>query len=48
VSIDFFTMPTVTTKLLFVFIVMEHRRREVRDLNATGHPTAAWVSQQIV
>src|SRR5215471_11549823 len=29
VSIDFFTVPTITMKVLFVFIVLEHRRREV-------------------
>jgi hypothetical protein len=30
VSIDFFTVPTITFKVLFVFIVMEHRRRSHR------------------
>ena len=27
---------------------MEHRRRQVLHFNVTGHPTAAWTSQQIV
>jgi hypothetical protein len=35
-------------KVLFVFIVLEHRRREVLHFNVTDHPTAAWTSQQIV
>src|SRR5450432_3685973 len=48
VSIDFFTVPTVTVKVLFVFIVLEHRRREVLHFNVTEHPTAAWTAQQIV
>jgi putative transposase len=48
VSIDFFTVPTVTMKVLFVFIVLEHRRREVLHYNVTEHPTVAWTSQQIV
>ena len=48
VSIDFFTVPTVTMKVLFGFIVLEHRRREVLHFNVTEHPTAAWTSQQIV
>jgi putative transposase len=48
VSIDFFTVPTITLKVLFVFIVLEHRRREVLHFNVTDHPTAAWASQQIV
>ncbi len=48
VSIDFFTVPTITLKVLYVFIVLEHRRREVLHFNVTEHPTATWTSQQIV
>jgi len=48
VSIDFFTVPTITLKVLFVFIVLEHSRREVLHFNVTDHPTAAWTSQQIL
>jgi len=48
VSIDFFTVPTITMKVLFVFVVLEHRRREVLHFNVTEHPTAAWTSQQII
>ena len=48
VSIDFFTVPTITLKVLFVFIVLEHSRREVLHFNVTDHPTAAWTSQQII
>ena len=48
VSIDFFTVPTITMKVLFVFVVLEHRRRQVLHFNVTEHPTAAWTSQQIV
>jgi hypothetical protein len=33
VSIDFFTVPTVTMKVLFVFIVLEHRR--ITAMNAS-------------
>jgi hypothetical protein len=46
VSMDFFAVPTV--KMLFVFFVLEHRRREVLHLNVTEHSSAAWTSQQIV
>ena len=48
VSIDFFTVPTITLKVLFVFMVLHHRRREVLHFNVTEHPTAAWTAQQIV
>jgi putative transposase len=45
---DFFTVPTITMKVLFVFIVLEHRRREVLHFKVTEHLCAAWTSQQIV
>ena len=48
VSIDFFTVPTVTMRVLFVFLVLEHGRRQVLHFNVTDHPTADWTSQQIV
>jgi hypothetical protein len=48
VSIDFFTVPTGRLRVLFVFVVLEHRRRQVLHFNVTEHPTAAWTAQQIV
>ena len=48
VSIDFFTVPTMTLRVMFVFVVLEHRRRQVLHFNVTEHPTAAWTAQQIV
>src|SRR5215470_16078294 len=48
VSVDFFTVPTLRLRVLFVFLVLEHRRREVLHFNVTDHPSAAWTSQQIV
>jgi len=48
VSTDFFTVPTVRLKVLFVFLVLEHRRREVLHFNVTQHPTSAWVAQQMM
>jgi transposase InsO family protein len=48
VSVDFFTVPPIRLWVLFVFLVLEHRRREVLHFNVTDHPTSAWVSQQIV
>ena len=38
VSTDFFTVPTITLKVLLVFIVSEHSRREVLHFNVTDHP----------
>ena len=48
VSIDFFTVPTITMKVLFVFIVLEHDRRKLLHFNVTEHPTGDWTAQQIV
>src|SRR3954468_9024214 len=48
VSTDFFTVPTITMKVLFVFVVLEHDRRKVLHFNVTEHPTAPWTAQQIV
>jgi len=47
VSIDFFTVPTATFRVLFVLVVLAHRRRMVVHFNVTEHPTAAWTAQQI-
>ena len=48
VSIDFFTVPTATVKVLFVFVVLRHDRRRIVHVNVTEHPSAAWTAQQIV
>jgi hypothetical protein len=48
VSIDFFTVPTVQFKVLFVLIVLAHHRRKVIHFNVTEHPTSQWTAQQIV
>ncbi len=48
VSVDFFTVPTVTFKVLFVFVVLAHHRRRVVHCNVTDAPSAAWTAQQIV
>jgi len=48
VSVDFFTVPTVPFKILYVFVVLHHERREIVHFNATYHPTAEWTAQQLV
>jgi putative transposase len=47
-SIDFFTVPTATFRVLYVFFVLAHDRRRVLHFNVTDSPTAAWTAQQIV
>ncbi len=48
VSIDFFVVPTVRNKVLFVLVVLAHHRRRVVHFNVTEHPTAQWTGQQII
>ncbi len=47
VSVDFFVVPTFTFRVLFVFVVLAHDRRQILHVNVTGHPTAAWTAQQL-
>ena len=44
---DFFTVPTLTFKVLYVFFVLSHDRRRILHVNVTRHPTAEWTAQQI-
>ncbi len=45
---DFFVVPTVTFKLLYVFVVLSHSRRRIVHINVTDHPTAAWTARQML
>jgi hypothetical protein len=46
-SVDFFTVPTATFRVLFVFVVLSHDRRRIVHLNVTAHPTSTWTAQQL-
>jgi len=48
VSIDFFIVPSIRFKLLFVLVVLAHSRRRVLHFNVTENPTAQWTAQQII
>ena len=47
VGIDFFTVPTATFRVLFVFVVLSHERRRVVHFGVTEHPTQEWTLQQM-
>lgn len=47
VSADFLVVPTVTFRLLFVFVVLAHDRRKLVHFGVTAHPTAEWTAQQL-
>lgn len=44
---DFFVVPTVTYQLLFVLVILAHRRRTVVHIGVTAQPTTAWTAQQL-
>jgi len=48
IAIDFFVVPTVRHRVLYVFLVLAHDRRRVLHFNVTSNPTAEWTAQQIV
>ncbi len=48
VSIDFFTVPTATFRVLCVLLVLSHERRRVVHFNVTDSPTAQWTARQLV
>src|SRR5262249_31107877 len=47
VALDFFTVPTITFKLLYCFFIIEHGHRKILHINVTRHPSAEWVVQQL-
>ncbi len=48
VSLDFFSVPTINFRILFVFLVVAHDRRRVVHFNVTANPTAFWAAQQMI
>lgn len=46
-SMDFFTVPTATFRVLFVLVILSHDRRRIVHFKVTAHPTAEWTAQQM-
>ena len=44
---DLFVVFTVSFRLLYVLFIIRHGRRQIMHFNATEHPTATWVVQQL-
>jgi hypothetical protein len=40
VALDFFTVPTVTFRVLFVLVILAPERRRLVHVNVTEHPIA--------
>ena len=45
---DLFVVPTIGFKLLYCLVILAHGRRKLVQYAVTAHPTAEWISQQIV
>ncbi|MEK7675192.1 MAG: integrase core domain-containing protein [Verrucomicrobiota bacterium] len=45
---DFFTVPTATFGVLYVFLVLAHERRKILPFNITEAPSTLWTAQQMV
>ena len=46
-AMDFFSVPTLTFNVLYVFFLIGHDRRRILHFNVTHHPTRAWIVQQL-
>jgi putative transposase len=46
-AMDFFTVPTITFRVLYCFFVIGHNRRRILHFNVTRHPTSPWIVQQL-
>jgi putative transposase len=48
VSCDFFVVPTVFFRVLFVFVILSHDRRKPVQVAVTEYPTSEWVAHQLL
>ena len=44
---DFFVVPTLKLRFLYVLLILSHDRRKIEYVAVTAHPTSAWVAHQI-
>ncbi len=47
VALDFFVVPSIDFRVLYVLVILAHHRRRILHVNVTAHPTAAWTAQQL-
>jgi putative transposase len=48
VAIDMFVAVSASFRLLYVMIILARGRRKIVRFDVTQHPTAAWLSQQVI
>jgi putative transposase len=48
VSADFFAVPTIKFRVLFVLVILSHDRRRPIHFAVTAHPTSEWTARQLL
>jgi transposase InsO family protein len=48
VSANFFVVPTIAFRILFVFVILSHDRRRPIHFAVTTNPTAEWTARQLL
>jgi transposase InsO family protein len=46
-SMDLFLVPTISFRLLYGLLILQHGRREFLWVGVTAHPTAEWIARQL-
>src|SRR5215204_123059 len=46
-AMDMFVVPTVSFRLLYGLLILQHARRELLWLGVTAHPRADWIARQL-
>lgn len=46
-SLDFLVVPTISFKLLYCLVILDHGRRRILWTGVTFHPTSEWLARQI-
>jgi hypothetical protein len=46
-SMDLFVVPTISFRLLYWLLVLQHRRRVIVWIGVTAHPSTEWIARQL-
>ena len=46
-SMDLFLVPTISFRLLYGLLILQHNRRKLLWLAVTAHPSAEWIARQL-
>src|SRR5262249_61768060 len=46
-SMDLFVVPTISFRVLYGFLILQHPRRQLLWLGVTARPSAHWIARQL-